>query len=53
MQDLTLAFGGRFDNNVSNYQMELHKYIPACVGITLNCSQIAEAILRIESEERQ
>lgn len=53
MQDLTLAFGGRFDNNVANYQMELQKYLPACVGITFNCSQIAEAILRVEAEDKQ
>ena len=52
-QEITLAYGGRFDNNVANFQLELHKYLPASVGVTINCSEFASQIIELESSEEK
>ena len=48
-----MAHGGRFDNNVANFQLELHKYLPASVGVTINCSEFASQIVDLESSEEK
>lgn len=44
--NVTLAYGGRFDNNVANFQQfALDKYLPASLAITFNCHEMANQIV--------
>ena len=45
---MTLAYGGRFDNNLASFQFELKKYLPAAISITINCSEFANQAMEIE-----
>lgn len=47
-REVTLAYGGRFDNNVANFQFGFNKYLPAAVSLTINCSEFANQALVIE-----
>ena len=47
-QEETLAYGGRFDNCVAQYQFELQKYVPAACGLTIKCSEMANQIIANE-----
>ena len=46
-----LAYGGRFDNCVAHYQLELRKYLPLCVAVTFRCTVTADRLARPSGEQ--
>ena len=40
-----LAYGGRFDNSIAHYQIDLKKFLPSSVGVTFRTSQIVSQLL--------